>query len=120
MTEKTIDLKQLLFFISDQKELDINLNLDEGCTFDTDDPKPLIKVINYIINYLARLTKQTIEISLDLLPEHFRLSMLVYTTTEQLPEISGNLQTALNAYKATFQLQHKTGQYVQATISFQK
>lgn len=120
MTEKTIDLKQLLYLISDQKELDINLNLDEGCTFEADDPKPLVKVINYLLNYMAQLTEQTIEISLDLLPEHFRLSFLAYTTADTLPELSGNLQSALEVFHATFQQQHKTGQYFQATISFRK
>ncbi len=120
MTEKTIDLKQLLYLISDQKELDINLNLDEGCTFEADDPKPLVKVINYLLNYMAQLTAQTIEISLDLLPEQFRLSFLAYTTAETLPEISGNLQNALDMYQAVFQFHHEKGRYVKASVSFQK
>ncbi len=120
MTEKTIDLKQLLFLISDQKEMDINLNLDEGCTFEADDPKPLVKVLNYLINYMAQLTEQTIEIALDLLPETYRLSFLVYTASDTLPEISANLQNALNDYQATFKLHHETGRYVKAIITFQK
>ena len=120
MTDKTIDLKQLLFFISDQKELNINLNLDEGCTFEAEDPKPLVKVINYLINYMARLTGQTIEISLDLLPEQFRLSILVYTTAETLPEISNNLQHALDMYRAVLQIHHEKGRYVKISVLFTK
>ena len=120
MTEKTVDLKQLLYLISDQKDLDINLNLDEGCTFEADDPKPLVKVINYLINYMAQLSEQTIEISLDLLPEHFRLSFLAYTTVETLPEISGNIQSTLDMYQASFQLHHEKGRYAKASVSFQK
>ena len=32
------------------KDIEANLILDEGCTFETDDPKPLVKIINYVSN----------------------------------------------------------------------
>ena len=118
MTEKIVDIKQLIFLICDQKELEVNLNLDEGCTFETDDPKPLVKVINYLLNYLDQLTDRAVEVSLDLRPLGFRLSMLAYTTIETVPEISTHLQDALNDYNASFKMDHKTGIYVQTTILF--
>lgn len=120
MTEKTIDVKQLLFLICDQKDLDVNLNLDEGCTFEADDPKPLIKVLNYLLNYFAQLTDRAVEVSLDLRPLGFRLSILAYTTIETVPEISSHLQEALDDYNASFKLDHKIGNYVQTTILFNK
>ena len=55
MTENTVDLKRLIYMIKDTKNLNANLILDDGCVFDTADPKPLVKVINYIINYLEIL-----------------------------------------------------------------
>jgi len=118
MTEKNIDIKQLIFLICDQKELDVNLNLDEGCTFEADDPKPLVKVINYLLNYLAQLTDRAVEVSLDLRPLGFRLSMLAYTTNETVPEISTQLKDALKDYNASFKLEHKIGNYLQTTILF--
>ena len=54
MAEQRIDLKQLLHLIHDNKEFDVNFILDEGCVILADDPKPLIKVLNYLINYLLR------------------------------------------------------------------
>ena len=47
-----VDLKQLLQLINDQKGLDTNLCLDSGCVIDVEDKTPLIKVINYFLNYL--------------------------------------------------------------------
>lgn len=120
MNEKTIDLKQLLFLIFDQKESKANLNLDEGCTFEADDPKPLIKILNYLINFLDQLTENPIEISLDLEAENFRLNMLAYTANEAIPPISDNLQDALNDYHATFKSEHHSGSYLQFTVLFKK
>lgn len=120
MNQNSIDLKQLLYLIREQKDTPINLNLDEGCVLETEDPKPLVKVMNYLINYLAQTTEQPIEISLDLLPENFRLSLLAYTTEEQLPEISPQLQDALKAFQAALKSDHHTGSYIQLTILFNK
>ena len=120
MTENTIDLKQLFYLIRDQKGLNANLNLDAGCSLEVEDPKPLIKVINYILNYLLKLTEHPLEISLDLLPETYRLSMLSFSTTEELPEISSQLKEILNDYKAGFNLEHNHGKYIQVTITFSK
>ena len=120
MNQNSIDLKQLLYLIREQKDTEINLNLDEGCVLETEDPKPLVKVLNYLINYLAQLNNQSIEISLDLLPEHYRLSLLAYTVAESLPEISSQLNEALQPYRASLKTDHRSGSYIQLTILFEK
>ena len=51
MSENRVDLKQLIMLIKDNKNFEANLILDEGCILMTEDPKPLVKVVNYIINY---------------------------------------------------------------------
>lgn len=120
MNQNSIDIKQLLYLIHEQKDTEINLNLDEGCIIETEDPKPLVKVLNYLINYLSQTTERAIEISLDLLPVTYRLSMLAYTPAEALPEISGQLQDALQVYNASYTVDHHLGSYVQLTIIFEK
>ena len=120
MTENTIDLKQLLFLIREQKELEINYILDEGCVLETEDAKPLIKVINYFFNYLAQLTQHPLEVSLDLLPETYKLSFLAYCSLETLPDLSDQIQKALDDYNATFKVTHLPDKYVQVNVAFKK
>lgn len=120
MTEKTIDLKKLVLYIYDNKDVKANLCLDEGCLFEADDPKPLIKVINYFLNYLSPLTEQPLEIALDLLEKTFVLRMMAYTTQESLPETSANIADALTAYHAKYERVHDKGRYAQIKIVFDK
>jgi len=120
MTEKTIDLKQFLLLICDQKDSNVNLNLDEGCTFEADDPRPLIKVLNYLINYMEQLTDRPVEISLDLQPTSFRLTFLAYTSATTISDVSPNLADTLSDYRATYKSEHNQGNYLQLTVLFQK
>jgi hypothetical protein len=120
MTENSIDLKRLIYMIKDTKNFNANLILDDGCVFEAADPKPLIKVINYIINYLNQVAKQPLEISLDLRMSDFLLSLLVYTDQLDLPPLSDQLAGALKDYKATLDKIHEKGKYLQFKISFAK
>ena len=60
-----LDLRDLMNKIQEQKQMNANLSLEFDCVVETEDPTPLIKVINYIINYLAPLTNKALEISLN-------------------------------------------------------
>lgn len=120
MNQNSLDLKQLLYLIHEQKDTAINLNLDEGCILETENPKPLVKVLNYLINYLDQITDTDIEISLDLLPENFRLSLLAYTQIDTLPPISDQIDGALSAFKASYKIEHNAGSYAQLTLLFNK
>ena len=115
-----VDLKKLLILINDNKDVPANLILDEGCTFETEDPKPLIKVLNYLINYLNQFAKQPLEISLDLRSSDYLMSLMVYTDTAELPPISDQIDSALKDYKANLEKIHESGKYLQFKISFQR
>ena len=60
MAANQYDLKQLIYLIKDNKDFDANLILDEGCRIETEDPKPLIKPLNYIINYIVFVSCKSI------------------------------------------------------------
>ena len=98
-----VDLKKLLVLINDNKDVPANLILDEGCTFETEDPKPLIKVLNYLINYLSQLTKQPLEMALDLRSSDYLMSLMAYTDKTDLPAVSDQLDGALKDYNASLQ-----------------
>jgi len=120
MENTRIDLKQLIFLIKENKGLKANLILDEGCVFQTADPNPLIKVINYLINYLEQYTSQPLEISLDLFPGNCALTFLAYTRQSVFPSLSANLSEALSDYRATVEFSVQQGKYAQIKILFEK
>ena len=106
--------------IKDSKNFNANLILDEGCFLETADAKPLVKVINYLINYLNQLAKRPLEISLDLRSTDYLLSLMVYTEQQELPAVSDQLSGALKDYRATVDKIHEKGKYLQFKVSFAK
>ncbi len=115
-----IDLKRLIQLINDQKNLNANLCLDEGCAVEAEDQTALIQVLNYFINYLNQLGDQSIEISLDLLMEGALVSMITYTAQDPLPEISAKVGAALEKYNAYYETDHSPGTYAQIKIHFKR
>ena len=118
MSDTRVDLKRLILLIKENKDFEANLILDEGCMLETSDPKPLIKVINYIINYLNQVSDQPLEISLDLRLSSNLLSLMVYTDKQDLPNISSEIEDVLKTYKASMEQIHEKGKYVQIKLSF--
>ena len=114
------DLKQLIYLIKDNKDFDANLILDEGCGIDTEDPKLLIKSLNYLINYLKQLTQNPLEISLDLRDKDCLLSLMAYSNVAELPEISEQLDESLKVYNAAKTVIHEKDKYIQIKVSFSK
>jgi len=120
MTEHTVDLKAFIHLIVDSKDIEANLILDEGCTFETDDPKPLVKIINYVLNYLNQQTDSPLAISLDLMPDNYRVSCIAYTPKEDLEPFSEQVGSALTDYNASYDLKHEKGKYIQIVLSFKR
>jgi len=120
MAANHYDLKQLIYLIKDNKDFDANLILDEGCRIETEDPKPLLKSLNYIINYLKQITQSPLEISLDLRDKDYLLSLMAYSDVADLPEISTQLDETLKVYNATKDVVHENGKYIQIKVSFIK
>ena len=65
MENESIDLRNLILMIKEQKQINANLALEFDCFIEANDVKPLVKVINYAINYITQLTDQPLQISLN-------------------------------------------------------
>lgn len=115
-----VDLKRLIQLIFDQKDIEAELILDEGCVINIEDQGPLVKVINYFINYLNALTKGPLNIGLDLMGDQILLSFIAYTAEASIPEVSANVPDALKSFNANYDFDHKEGSYVQIKIHFSK
>ena len=114
-----IDLRKLMMMIQEQKQMNANLALEFDCDLDHEDPKPLIKVINYIINYLTPLSENAIEISLNAYREGFMLSFALFTDVAEVPPLSDQINDALKEYKGTLELKQEAGKYIQIIITFE-
>ncbi len=106
--------------IKKQKELNANFALEFDCAIETEDPKPLVKVINYIINYLSPLTDRAMEISVNQQMGRIVIGFSVFTDKHELPAFSDQLEGALKPYNAKIEMKHKEGEFIQVLITFIK
>ena len=113
-----LDLRDLMHKIQEQKQMDANLSLEFDCVVETEDPTPLIKVINYIINYLTPLTEKSLEISLNAQSSGILLSFSIFTDQTSFPPLSEQLDDALKNYNAEYEVIKEEGKYFQVLIKF--
>jgi len=118
MAESSIDLGNLLNYILDQKKVDTTLNIGPECKVNAGDPKPLVKIINYLINYLKQITKESINVSLNTQSSGCLLCFIVSTDLKQLPPLSDNLNEALKPYYAAMRVVFEEGKYAQIILNF--
>ena len=118
MPAQPVDLKSLLIMIKDNKDINANLCLDEGCVIQTEDVKPLVKVINYFLNYMTQVSSNPVEVGLDLRGDDYLLSFLAYTEEKSFPEVSAQIGDALQPYNATFEKVEVAGKNIQFKIHF--
>jgi len=104
--------------IVENKGLQANLILDEGCYLQTTESKPLVKIINYFINFLQQYSSAPMEISLDLLEGKYLLSFVAFSDRPEIDAPSDQLADALNDYQAEYKLIHDKGRYIQVKIQF--
>ena len=113
-----LDLRKLLIMIQEQKGVKANMSLEFDCEIEIDDPKPLVKVINYVINYLTALTDQSLEISLNPHRSGYMMGFAVHTDKTDLPPLSDQLTEALQTFNASIEQTGEPGKYVRIIITF--
>jgi hypothetical protein len=118
MTESTIDLGNLLNYIIDQKKVNTTLDIGQNCVVNGVDPKPLVKVINYLINYLKQITNDAINVTLNTQSSGCLLCFIVSTNVDQLPALSDNLNEALKPYNGAMRVVFEEGKYAQIILNF--
>ena len=99
--------------IQEQKQMNANLNLEFDCEIEAEDPKPLIKVINYLINYLTPLATNTLEISLNSYRDKYMISYSVFTEHTELPPLSEQVSETLKLYNGSIETKFEAGKYIQ-------
>jgi hypothetical protein len=118
VTDSTIDLGNLLNFIIDQKKVNTTVSIVPKCNVNAEDPKPLIKIINYLINYLNQITDDAINVTLNSQSGGCLLCFIVSTNEKKLPPLSDNLDEALKPYNAAMRVVFEEGKYAQIILNF--
>ncbi len=118
MESKSVDLRDLILMIKEQKQTEANLALEFDCAIETADVKPLIKVINYAINYIDRLSDQPQQISLNASMSGITIGFTTFTTQTSFPPLNPQAGEALGVYNATLERKGEAGKYVQLLIQF--
>ncbi|MCB0281986.1 MAG: hypothetical protein KDF60_05345 [Calditrichaeota bacterium] len=118
MDVESVDLRDLIMMIKDQKKMDANLALEFDCKIETADVKPLIKVINYCINYISQLSEQTQQISLNASMSGITIGFTAFSNAQEIPAINPQVNEALAIYNARLEHKSDPGKYVQLLINF--
>jgi hypothetical protein len=118
MSDQLQDLRELLLYISEKKEFNGNLELEHDCKVDSSDIKPLVKVINYIINFLENESKEMIYITLNKNNENITLVFTQKTDKPEMAEISSQVSDTLNDYKAKLEKTFKENTFIKILITF--
>jgi hypothetical protein len=120
MATNTIDLGDILLKIKKHKKFAASMHLEQKCILEAGDPKPLIKVLNYLINYLKGLVDGKMDISLDVQENGYLLTFIICTNHVDLPPLSDNLDETLDAYKAKKRIRFESERYLQIILEFLK
>jgi len=115
-----VDLRDLMMTIQEKKQMNANLSLEFDCVIQVEDVTPLVKVINYAINYIAQLSDQQMQISVNATLSNITLGFTTFTTKETFPPINPQAQDMLKQFSAAMDLKAEVGKYAQLLIIFTK
>lgn len=120
MPTETIDLRDLIMTIKEKKNVEANLALEFDCRLDVEDYRPLVKVINYAMNYVGQLASQTMQISLNMSSGGYLMSFTAFTAESVFPPLSPQVAEALQPYGATIQVGGEKAKFVKLLLDFRK
>lgn len=115
-----VDLRNLMMTIQEKKQMNANLELEFDCVIEVEDITPLVKVINYAINYITQLSEEQMQISVNATLSSITLGFTSFTASETFPAINPQVQEMLEQYSASMELKSEVGKYAQLLIVFTK
>jgi hypothetical protein len=118
MEKEIIDLRELMKMIKEKKGMDATLAMEFDCKIEIEDIEPLIKVINYAINFISQLAEQPMQISLYAGNKVHTLVFTTFTSQSEFPPLSENASQALEPYQATISFDSEPGKFAQIKLAF--
>lgn len=118
MEKEIVDLRDLMKLIKEKKGMDASLALEFDCKIEVEDIEPLVKVINYAINYFNQLADKPMQISLYAGSKGHTLVFTAFTSKAEFPPISEKVSEALEAYQASISFDGEPGKFAQIKLAF--
>jgi hypothetical protein len=118
MEKEIIDLRELMKMIKEKKGMDATLAMEFDCKIEVDSIEPLVKVINYAINYINQLSEQPMQISLYAGNKVHTLVFTTFTDQSEFPPLSENASQALEPYQASISFDSEAGKFAQIKLAF--
>lgn len=115
-----INLKQLILLIQEHKNLSAHVCLDVGCMLPNADPKPLLKIINYCVNYLRQFSDSEMQIDLDTHQWGYLLVLIIHTQRFELLPFNPDIDEQLKHFSATCNVSFEPSSYAKIEIRFQR
>ncbi len=118
MEKELIDLRELVMMIKEKKNMNANLSLEFDCRVEVEDYRPLVKVINYAINYITALTDQPMQITLNAGGGGYMLAFTAFSSRTEFPPVSEQVMEALKPYNATITPGGEPSKFVKLVLFF--
>jgi hypothetical protein len=106
--------------INEKKGLNSQMALEFDCTLEVEELEPLVKIINYAINYIQQLADKPLQISLYSGFSENSLVFQAFTSKTEFPPISEKLSEVLNPYQGAINFDAEPGKFVQLQLKFKK
>lgn len=113
-----VDLRKLIMMIDEKKELNAQLALEFDCNIEVEDMGGLVKLLNYMINYVNQLSDQKLNISLNDQMEEYLVNFSINTDKMELPPFNEQVADSLKAYDAKYEIKQEPGKWVMLLVSF--
>jgi hypothetical protein len=113
----SIDFKKLLIRINDEKDLHADLCLDLDCTITVDDPKPLVRSLNHIINYLSAITNAPLRIGLSAQKDSFVISFLAHPLHTSAQAFRQDLAEILREFGVSMVVKIRQREYAKVLLT---
>ncbi len=120
MKANIVDVKRLLLWINEEKQVGAELCLDLDCKIAAFDHRPLVKVLNHLINYLRSLTDRPLQIGLSAHREYFVISFLAVNVASEIPPLSPGVAEVIGQFGGTLEFASEPGRFARVLLKFQR
>ncbi len=115
-----INLKQIIEWVYSDRLPHAHLCLDLGCTLTFQDPKPLARIVEDVIEYLQSISNEEIQIDLDAHNNKHQLVFIIHTDKDRLTALPRNTMDAVKQYRGEWCTEFEPRKYFKIQITFKK
>ena len=113
-------LRDWIIALHEKKRFPAHLCLDTGCTLVIEKIKPLVIVLNALVDNLRSVSTQEIHIDLEAHQKKDQLVLIVHTDRETKPIVKTTITDAIHEIGAEFYEEFMPKQYLKYQLTFSR